>query len=90
MSGTEYQIHVPPFTIEMMIACYCSPEPDAFLGSSRWNSPAAIKTLAWLKENSLVTPDNRATARGEAWMLHICNTPLPVSKWVLPEREGAE
>jgi hypothetical protein len=75
-----------PITIIYMLACYTSPKPEEEVGGpSVWNSEAGRETRNWLRDNGLVGEDWRATEKGIAWVQFICETPLPVSKWVLPE-----
>jgi hypothetical protein len=79
-----------PIVINFMLACYCGPNPESAVGEVQWNSPSGIQTRDWLKASFLIDESNRATARGRAWIQFICHTPLPVSKWVLPDRETGE
>jgi hypothetical protein len=73
----------PPIKISFMLACYVSPEPSRYV-LGEWDSEAGIETRRWLQENGLIDENHRATPRGEAWVQFICDTPLPVSKWVMP------
>ena len=73
-----------PITINFMLACYCSGDPEGNLGSHHWNSSAGQEARKWLRENNLIKDDNRPTDRGKAWVHFICETPLPVSVWVRP------
>lgn len=76
----------PPITISIMLACYALVHPqDGMLGE--WNSPAGIQSRRWLQNNGLIDEDQKATDKGRAWVRGICATPLPVSAWVLPERD---
>jgi hypothetical protein len=77
----------PPITISIMLACYLSPQNIGDHALGEWNSPAGIKSRRWLQERGLIGDDYCATDKGRAWAKHICATPLPVSVWVLPERE---
>lgn len=77
----------PPITISIMLACYALVQPqDGMLGE--WGSPAGIQSRRWLRENGLIDEEHRATEKGRVWVKHICSTPLPVSAWILPERNG--
>lgn len=79
-------INLAPIHITFMIACYTSSEPEAQLGERHWNSPAGMDTRGWLLQNELIDGDNRVTERGKEWVNYICETPLPVKKWVYPPR----
>ena len=85
---TDWKTNVAPIHINFMLACYCGPDPEQTLGSDHWNSEAGMDTRIWLAEKGLIGDDLRATEKGEAWVKFICETPLPVSKWGLPERGG--
>lgn len=75
-----------PIHINFMMACYTSPNPEEELGEAHWGSEGGQSARAWLKKEGLIGDDNRATARGAAWIGFICATPLPEMKWILPER----
>lgn len=77
----------PPITISFMLACYASTEPQRYV-LGEWNSPAGILSRRWLQENGLIDDEHHATEKGRVWVKHICSTPLPVSAWILPERNG--
>lgn len=88
-----YSIEVSPLTIQIMFACFCSPEPSSWFEPAQWASKAGIEVRHWLLERGLITGDDgiphgepRATDRGKAWVSFICATPLPIAHWVLPER----
>ena len=81
---------MPPIYITFMIACYTTSNPIAALGDDHWNSPAGMDTRSWLIANNLIGTDYIATARGEAWIKFICQTPLPVCTWTLPPRCSSE
>lgn len=73
----------PPIKISFMLACYVSPEPHRYVLGA-WDSEAGIETRQWLRDNGLIDESDRATDKGEAWVQFICDTPLPVAKWVMP------
>jgi hypothetical protein len=75
---------VAPIHINFMMACFTSPDPERRMHTDHWNSPAGLETRRWLLDNGLITEDNRATDRGEAWVRFICETPLPVQVWQRP------
>lgn len=77
---------VAPIAISFMLTCYVTPMPEEHVGRAQWNSLSGGETLKWLRDNGLIDQDNKATERGEAWVKFICATPLPVSRWSLPER----
>ena len=79
-----------PIHIKFMLACHCSGDPENTLGSAHWNSSAGHDTKQWLIENDLIDENNRSTPRGRAWVQFICQTPLPVATWTLPERSRDE
>jgi hypothetical protein len=85
----EHPSSHPPFTISIMLACYVSPQNIGDHALGEWNSPAGIKSRRWLQEMGLIDEDNRSTDKGRAWVKHICATSLPISAWVLPERDDA-
>ena len=66
-----------PIVIEFMLECYFSHDPEANLGSHRWNSSAGRATRRWLWNQGLVDENERPTDRGNAWVKSICSTPLP-------------
>lgn len=78
-----------PLTIEIMLQCYCSPNPTANISERIWNSPAAKETREWLLSERLIDLEDRATDRGRAWVDFICSTPLPEMKWVMPAARSA-
>lgn len=80
---------VTPIAITFMFACYYAADPESYLGTAHWNSEAGRGTRLWLFREQLIGPDNKATSRGIAWVNYICHTPLPVEKWVIPERSDA-
>lgn len=84
-----WNLEVSPLTIQIMLACFCTPEPSAWFEAEQWTSRAAIDARAWLCTNGLITQaeEPRATDKGKAWVGFICATPLPVPQWVLPPRE---
>jgi hypothetical protein len=88
-------MNVSPLTIRIMFAIHCVPDgTEQFVPSSEWNSPAGRGARQWLLENNLIILNDgesvfRATERGAAWIKYICDTPLPISQWVLPNRELA-
>lgn len=79
---------VPPITISFMLNCHFSTNPEEALGENHWNSPAGKETRAWLKVYGLIDENNRSTNRGAAWVNMMCQTPLPIEKWVDPRDEN--
>ncbi len=77
---------VSPLMIKIMLVCYAFAEPSDM--GTEWHSPAGVECRKWLLEQNLIGPTQRATKRGEAWVKFICSTPLPVHKWILPDREN--
>jgi len=76
-----------PIVVSFMLVCYFSPNPEEELGHAHWNSGAGLETRKWLSDNGLIDAGHRATERGKAWVEFICQTPLPVVRWTLPERK---
>lgn len=79
------QIEASPLTINIMLACHVSPEPEGVVGERVWHSEASKIVRAWLLAEGLISMHGlhyRSTERGEAWVESICTTPLPVQKWV--------
>lgn len=85
-NGGFYNNQRAPILIDFMLACYTRPEPCEALGEAHWDSPAGRQTRLWLRENDLIDDNYRPTERGAAWVRFICDTPLPVAVWTLPER----
>lgn len=92
-----WNLEVSPLTIQIMLACFCTPEPSSWFEPDQWCSTASIDVRHWLLEAGLITgidgiPDTepRATERGKAWIGFICATPLPVAQWILPPREATQ
>jgi hypothetical protein len=86
----EETMSVPPIKISFMLACYAYPEPADILGITQWNSMAGCETRKWLQDNGLVNGEYRITEKGEAWVKFICETPLPVMRYSLPDRPREE
>lgn len=80
-----------PFEIDILMHYCCSPEDHSVVSS---NPPIWRETLArFVSEGLLEIPDNpseysatyKATDRCRAYIKGLCNVPLPVQKWVMPE-----
>lgn len=80
---------VAPSTINLMLACYYSPDPKEEIGPS-WSSESGKISRAWLQNEGLIDGNNEATERGKAWVEYICHTPVPIQQWVLPKRSEIE
>ena len=79
-----------PMLIRIMLACYYSPDPEDEIGLGSWTSEVGQDVRTWLAENGLIDDYNRATDRGKAWVDFICQTPLPIATWVLPDRKDGK
>ncbi|WP_333793337.1 hypothetical protein [Hyphomicrobium sp.] len=80
---------ISPLTIQVLIECVCSDKPGSNIPESVWRDPEAHYARSLLRCHGLIDgPDYHATARGKAWLSFICQTPLPVQEWVLPERKA--
>ncbi len=74
-----------PLKIQIMLACYVSPNPQSIVVWSTWGSPAAKDIRNQLFDDGLIDEHERPTPRGNAWVEFLCATPLPVqSGWVRP------
>jgi len=74
----------PPIKIIFMIACHVAGDPETYIGKDHWNSPAGFETRKWLQANDLINEDYESTPKGKAWIEFICETPLPICKWMRP------
>lgn len=81
-------MRVSPLTIKIMLACYTSPDPEEEIGSHIWNSESGASARNWLKSDALIDLNHRPSGKGEAWVEFICDTPIPVLRYQLPEREA--
>lgn len=70
-----------PLTINLMLACYCSPDPESIIGTSTWRSAAGQDALRRLRESALIDAEYRATDRGTYWVRYICDVDVPASDW---------
>lgn len=81
--------HVSPLAVQIMIECHCSAEPGINFQRDVWLSHAGERVREWLVAEGLIEPCKfRATPRGSAWVKFLCQTPLPMQTWVLPDRES--
>lgn len=76
-----------PLHIRIAIEFATSGAPGANIPSNIWNSPAADGVKNWLVEQELVR-DGEPTEKLHAWIEFICETPLPVQKWLRPHDTG--
>jgi hypothetical protein len=83
-----------PLKIEILLHYYCSPEEYR---EGDLSAPAVEEAIEWFLDNGLLELADhrdkekcggsfRATDRAKALIEAWCNTPLPVSVWVIPER----
>ena len=83
-----------PLQIKMMLHHYCSPEPYACREPVHASSPAVTEQRHALCEYELLEAavsesGFRVTPRGNAYVEALCSMPIPVAKWVIPDREEA-
>lgn len=86
MSATKWTPHgVSPLMIIIMLECYQTSKPGANIPHQIWDSEAAKCARALLASHDLIdAATDQSTDRGDAWVEFICQTPLPVRRWVLP------
>lgn len=68
-----------------MIECAISAEPGVNVPYEVWDSNPARDIRASLRSEGLIGDNNKATDKGRAWVKFICQVPIPVQQWVLPE-----
>lgn len=73
-----------PLEIKMMLHFYAIGEPykGPEAGSEAFND-----AVAWFEESDLITDAQhgyQTTERGDAFVRALCETPLPIKKWVMP------
>lgn len=73
-----------PCHIQFLLACHVSGNPPKYLGIDYWNSSTGETVRRWLVENNLVDHNYEITDRGRAYIEFICETPMPICKWVRP------
>lgn len=73
--------------IRMALAYACSDIPAQFFSESEWASPAANKVRQWLMTNDLIDANGHMTDRLKVYTEALCDTPLPVHRWVMPDDE---
>lgn len=78
-----------PMQLMWCLTFYVSPEPVEELGWDHFNSPAGRDTLAWMKAEKLIDDNGESTERLKAFVGFLCETPLPVMKWVRPEASAS-
>lgn len=62
-----------PLAIQIMLACYVSPEPWGNMQPKIWNSPAAQEVRNALATVGLIDRETlRATERGERYVKTLC------------------
>lgn len=75
---------VTPFTIIILIECTTS-KPGSNIPHDMWTSPAANAARDWLIDSNMIDEALKATARGQAWLKFMCQTPHPIQTWILPD-----
>lgn len=81
-----------PLQLTMMLHYYAIAEPYSANDWQHANSRAVNEQRQILINDDLIEADEtsgsgfRATDRGIAFVEALCATPLPVKKWVMPDR----
>ena len=73
-----------PCYIQFILACHVSGDPEKHLGVDYWGSPTGKTVRQWMVDNNFVDSNWQTTERGRAFVEFICETPLPICKWVRP------
>lgn len=79
-------MRISPNHLDVPLHFYVSPEAHP-----RAHAPAVQQAIAdWIEMGMLDTKagGSPTTEKAHAWIEHILRTPLPVSNWVIPEREA--
>jgi len=81
-----------PLELTVLIAVHCSPScPESYFGNPRtWASEPAESAKIWFMGLGIFehsTGFYRVTDKGRAWIDFILNTPVPETKFVMPERK---
>lgn len=69
-----------PLRIQILLACYISPEPRQWFPDAQWFSAPAKQERDWLMKAGMLTFALEATERGKEWVTRILNT-----EWKNPE-----
>ena len=75
---------MPPFKINIALACYVSPAPNTLFGEGQWQSVAATKFRRELITEGIITDDLAITPLGRAWIELLLTTPYPTQAWIDP------
>jgi hypothetical protein len=73
-----------PYEIQLLIHCHTIAYP-----AHDWpcaETPLLHETLTHFKMNGLIDDQYKTTERGALHINTLCETPWPVQKWVVPER----
>ena len=62
-----------PLSIEVMLQCYCSPEPWRNAVPAIWNSPAAQQSRDYLQGCGLIDGELQVTSAGRAFVVALCS-----------------
>lgn len=80
--------HMPPGQISLLLHYHFSPaEPDRNNMTREWTDHFLSNDLIERREDGM---GYTTTERGRAFVEMLCNTPLPISKWVDPRVEPVE
>lgn len=76
-----------PLDLNVLIECCTSVEPGCNWYPEHWDSWAAQVTRTEFRLQGVIDDNNKATEKGKAWLEFICQTPMPIQEWKLPENE---
>ncbi|WP_319519856.1 hypothetical protein [uncultured Martelella sp.] len=77
-----------PLTVNIMLACHVSKDPDDVVGTKVWHSIAAKEERGLLVNEGMLELENGdwiVTDRGKVWIERILSTPLPTCVWTFPD-----
>ncbi|MEQ8822861.1 MAG: hypothetical protein RIC14_00630 [Filomicrobium sp.] len=75
-----------PLLIQTALACRVTSDPMSNVPFD-WFSEPAKEARDWMRSEELLDESGtKLTERGVVWVEAICNTPLPVKTWVMPDR----
>lgn len=77
---------ITPNDLDVLIHCYVSPEVHP-----RIHAPAVKDTIRWFLQEDIIEAGDKlnvytTTDKGVAWLKEILEVPMPVKRWVIPER----
>lgn len=73
-----------PYEIVMLLHCHTTPNPD-----ESWpykHTKLRDDTIDWFKNQELIHAHSlQTTAKGDALVRGLCQVPMPVQVWVIPD-----